>query len=168
MRLWLQNILACPICKTHPLKLIVFEWDKPDNTSETEALKKMLINDVEKKIISPKSMISLTVIASDELLNRRIEKLKHAFTGLNLDYDPNVLMAKIESEMEFFVETIYRLNIKNGLLICVNCKRWFPIGSSIDGVPEMLPDDLRDKIKDKKFINLWFSKLPEDLKKIIV
>ncbi|MDP6460031.1 MAG: Trm112 family protein [Candidatus Hydrothermarchaeota archaeon] len=32
-------------------------------------------------------------------------------------------------------------NIKGEVLVCVDCKRWYPI---IDDIPHMLPDDLRD------------------------
>jgi uncharacterized protein YbaR (Trm112 family) len=33
--------------------------------------------------------------------------------------------------------------IKGEVLICVECKRWYPI---IDDIPHMLPDDLREDL----------------------
>ncbi len=33
--------------------------------------------------------------------------------------------------------------IKGEVLVCVDCKRWYPI---IDDIPHMLPDDLRDDL----------------------
>ncbi|WEU40770.1 MAG: hypothetical protein OdinLCB4_002285 [Candidatus Odinarchaeum yellowstonii] len=164
MKLWLQNILACPICKSHPLQLIVLKWGETDSSSVGE-LKKIFLSDVKKKIISPSSIQSIIVLDEDELLNQKVEKLKALFKEFILDYEPEILIKKLGSEMEFIIDVMYRININTGLLKCVECKRWYPIGSSIEGVPEMLPDNLRDKIKDKKFLNLWFDKLPDDLKK---
>ncbi len=167
MRLWLQNIIACPICKTHPLQLVVLKWGEADSSIEADKLTKFFLNDLEKKIISPTSIQSIIVVDDDKLLNQKIEKLKVLFNEFKIDYDPDSLIKKIGSDTEFIVDVMYRVNVKNGLLKCPKCKRWFPIGSSIDGIPEMLPDNLRDKIKDEKFIALWLDKLPDELKRDI-
>jgi uncharacterized protein YbaR (Trm112 family) len=39
--------------------------------------------------------------------------------------------------------------IKTGLLFCNECNRWYPI---IDTIPQMLPDEYRDKKADIKFL----------------
>ena len=49
------------------------------------------------------------------------------------------------------------IEIRNGLLICNTCHRWFPIR---DLIPELLPDYLRDWDKDLDFLKIWDSKLP--------
>jgi uncharacterized protein YbaR (Trm112 family) len=50
--------------------------------------------------------------------------------------------------------------ILDGVLLCTECKRYFPI---IDEIPVMLPDDLRSKNEDIGFLNRWKEKLPEEV-----
>ena len=47
--------------------------------------------------------------------------------------------------------------IKEGLIICQMCKRWYPI---IDEIPHMLPDELRDGKDDLPFFKKWKSNFP--------
>lgn len=49
------------------------------------------------------------------------------------------LLNKIKLEIE----------IESGLLFCKNCYRWYPI---IETIPQMLPDEYRDKKKDIEFL----------------
>ena len=42
--------------------------------------------------------------------------------------------------------------IQDGIMICDNCKRWYPISEAI---PQMLPDNLRVKKDEIKFLNKW-------------
>ncbi len=48
--------------------------------------------------------------------------------------------------------------IAEGLLVCNNCNRWYPI---IEEIPHMLPDELRDEKNDLKFIMKWKEKFPK-------
>ena len=50
--------------------------------------------------------------------------------------------------------------IKEGIIICQMCKRWYPI---IDEIPHMLPDELRDGKYDLPFIKKWKNKFPESI-----
>lgn len=50
--------------------------------------------------------------------------------------------------------------IIEGILICQNCNRWYPI---IDEIPHMLPDDLRNKDDDIGFLKLHMDKIPEKI-----
>ncbi|MDN5844960.1 MAG: hypothetical protein L0H53_01645 [Candidatus Nitrosocosmicus sp.] len=52
--------------------------------------------------------------------------------------------------------------IKEGLLLCRACLRFYPITEEI---PIILPDELRDKKKDLEFLNTWSKSIPEDLLK---
>ena len=47
-----------------------------------------------------------------------------------------------------------------GLLICPECGRWYPIGSSVETIPELLPDDLREKDRDIAWLELWRELVP--------
>lgn len=48
--------------------------------------------------------------------------------------------------------------IVEGVIICPKCLRWFPIRNEI---PEMLPDELRNKREDMDFLVKWKDKIPE-------
>jgi uncharacterized protein YbaR (Trm112 family) len=50
--------------------------------------------------------------------------------------------------------------IINGALFCSKCFRFYPI---IDEIPIMLPDELRNKANDIKFLEQWKEKLPEKI-----
>lgn len=50
--------------------------------------------------------------------------------------------------------------IENGILFCSNCNYFYPI---IEGIPIILPDDLRDKNKDIEFLKKWKLKIPEKI-----
>lgn len=50
------------------------------------------------------------------------------------------------------------VEIVNGILFCEGCGRWYPI---IDEIPRMLPDDLRDRNEDVRFLAAWRARIPE-------
>ncbi|MEW5841124.1 Trm112 family protein [Nitrososphaera sp.] len=50
--------------------------------------------------------------------------------------------------------------ISAGVLYCEMCGRYYPI---IDGIPVMLPDELRDKKRDTGFLERWSEKLPSKI-----
>ncbi|MGD9672541.1 MAG: Trm112 family protein [Candidatus Nitrosocosmicus sp.] len=50
--------------------------------------------------------------------------------------------------------------VKEGLLLCRSCLRFYPITEEI---PIILPDELRDKKKDIEFLKKWREFIPEQL-----
>ena len=48
--------------------------------------------------------------------------------------------------------------IKQGVLFCSKCSRYYPI---IDEIPIMLPDELREKQRDIDFLKKWQNKIPD-------
>lgn len=54
--------------------------------------------------------------------------------------------------------------IEEGVLICRECGRWYPI---VDGIPHMLPDKYRIKKVDEEFIKKNRDKLPEDILRLM-
>ena len=50
--------------------------------------------------------------------------------------------------------------IIDGVLLCIECKRYYPI---IDEIPVMLPDDLRSRSEDIGFLNKRKEKLPREV-----
>ncbi len=53
--------------------------------------------------------------------------------------------------------------IVDGVLVCTQCSRFYPI---IDEIPVMLPDDLRNKNEDLDFLTKYREKLPEKIVKL--
>ena len=50
--------------------------------------------------------------------------------------------------------------VSEGALYCPECSRFFPI---IEEIPIMLPDELRDKKQEIKFLKNFQDKLPEKI-----
>jgi uncharacterized protein YbaR (Trm112 family) len=48
--------------------------------------------------------------------------------------------------------------IAEGVLLCSECGRYYPI---VEEIPVMLPDNLRSKKDDLAFLVKWESRLPE-------
>lgn len=42
--------------------------------------------------------------------------------------------------------------IREGILVCPDCRRWYPI---VDFIPELLPDHLRDWARDRERLQAW-------------
>ena len=49
-----------------------------------------------------------------------------------------------------------------GLIICKQCHRWYPI---IEEIPYMLPDELRDGKDDLPFLRKWKEQFPKEILK---
>ena len=50
--------------------------------------------------------------------------------------------------------------IIEGLLVCTQCLRWYPI---IDEIPQMLPDDLREAKEDLAWMERWKQQVPKNI-----
>ena len=48
--------------------------------------------------------------------------------------------------------------VKEGILFCSKCNRYYPI---IDEIPVMLPDELREKQRDVDFLKKWQGNIPD-------
>ncbi|WP_287911681.1 Trm112 family protein [Thermofilum sp.] len=53
-----------------------------------------------------------------------------------------------------------KYEVKTGVLYCPTCQRWYPIK---DEIPVLLPDDLRKKDEDLKFLMQIKDKIPEKI-----
>lgn len=53
-----------------------------------------------------------------------------------------------------------KVEVVTGVLYCPNCGRWYPI---IDEIPRMLPDRLRKKNEDLRFLRRYADRLPEKI-----
>jgi len=48
--------------------------------------------------------------------------------------------------------------IVEGILYCPRCTRWYPI---MDEIPELLPDELRDRERELNFLRKYIGKVPK-------
>lgn len=53
-----------------------------------------------------------------------------------------------------------KVEVVTGVLYCPNCGRWYPI---IDEIPRMLPDNLRKREEDLRFLRKYQDRLPEKI-----
>lgn len=60
-------------------------------------------------------------------------------------------------ELHIFEE---KEEIISGIIICPKCTRWFPIKEEI---PEMLPDELREREDEVAFLEKWRDKIPDKI-----
>ncbi|MEB2793074.1 MAG: hypothetical protein G5Z42_01375 [Caldisphaeraceae archaeon] len=56
------------------------------------------------------------------------------------------------------------LEVVDGIIICKNCGRWYPI---IDGIPRMINDKYRKYHEDKQFLSKYKDKIPVDIRKLM-
>jgi len=75
------------------------------------------------------------------------------YCGLNIKFLQEIDITKLDC-----AECIKK-EIVDGIIICDNCRRWYPI---IEEIPIMLPDDLRKEKEDKEFLEKWKEKIPEE------
>ena len=54
----------------------------------------------------------------------------------------------------------YTREIEEGLLLCTECNRWYPI---IEDIPHMLPDALREEKDDLAFLQKWRDKISKEI-----
>jgi len=58
-------------------------------------------------------------------------------------------------------EVCFSFDLKEALLTCPKCGRWYPV---IDSIPHMLPDDLRKEAEDRQFLVKYSDKVPEKVR----
>ncbi|HET6640824.1 MAG TPA: Trm112 family protein [Nitrososphaeraceae archaeon] len=67
---------------------------------------------------------------------------------------------KTLGELTYNDTTYDNVIVKEGVLFCSRCSRFFPI---IDEIPIMLPDELREREKDMRFLLEWETKIPSKI-----
>ncbi|MHA1669668.1 MAG: Trm112 family protein [Promethearchaeota archaeon] len=187
MKIWLSDILACPIDKHFPLKLYIFSYETPEKefneflgvfeSRNLDKIKEEELIDFSKHNdnLFIKDGISIKKIPFFEYLNLIIASIKELDNLIDkTEIEPvkkcyeiltTQVMEKLSNlseknlrldEIEVILPELYLLNkfkldteIDSGLLFCEECLRWFPI---IESIPQMLPDEYRDKENDLQFL----------------
>ncbi len=163
MKSWLLNILACPIDKHHPLEAYFFTWETPENDlksivanagkpkKELEEKYRILRKQLGDGTISP-----LSIAAIKDLTGSKVTASLQAKAT-------NLLQGKTESKED--LDTLYSylnvLDVREGLLVCPECGRWYPIGRSVETIPELMPDELREEEKELEWLAKWKGVVPK-------
>jgi len=175
---WLLNILACPIDKHHPLEAYFYSWETP--TDELEKINKDAgkPNTVFKKQYGHLAkQIADGTISLDALkeIRDRTDSLPTAELyvdvkkfierlGVEDDRSEANLLSKYPEGMDVFYRYLNLVEVEEGLIRCPECSRWYPIGSAVETIPELMPDDLREEDRDMEFIKKWEAKLPDEVR----
>ena len=73
---------------------------------------------------------------------------------------PNLILDSLKPDIYLLNWYFQFSEIEEGVIFCEKCNRWYPI---IETIPQMLPDDLREK-EEINFLKKWESKLPVEIK----
>lgn len=105
--------------------------------------------------------LKLTLLSIEEL-NNIIDKSGNEISKKSLEIITKEIKKKIEefsknpsmNEIETILPELYFVNkikvgieIESGLFLCDGCNRWYPI---IESIPMLLPDDARERYKEKE------------------
>jgi uncharacterized protein YbaR (Trm112 family) len=177
MKPWLLNILACPMDKHHPLDVHFFKWE-----TTQEEIKKInreagqpnkyfkkqyrhLAKQIGDNTISPQSLrVIKDKTGSMETMELQADVVKFLDRLIIEEpMDENELLKRFPEGVDILYRYLNLLEVEEGILHCPECGRWYPIGSSVETIPELLPDDLREKEKDLEWMKKWEEKIPENI-----
>ncbi len=153
MKPWLLNVLACPVCKEHPLTAYVVQVKK-NQLKDKKELAGELIAHHQKGVLSEPSLEPIHNLSKDKTFDNRLTKARKVFAILSRQ--------KLEPmDLVPLVEYFHGLEILVGALRCEKCERFYPVGSRIESIPELLPDSGRDQKADVAFLRKHREVLPD-------
>ncbi len=163
MKPWLLNLLACPIDKHHPLEAYFFRWETPEaelgKIAEEAGKPKKGLEDKYRILRKQLGDGTISVPALKAVKDATGSKAAAALQAKAL----KLLQGKPEKDAD--LDAIYSyLNVPElgeGLLYCPECSRWYPVGSAVEAIPEMMPDELREEKKDLEWLAKWKSVAPK-------
>ncbi|MFW9901604.1 MAG: Trm112 family protein [Candidatus Thorarchaeota archaeon] len=126
---------------------------------------------IEKTIL--KSYLDLTIsslIEFENVFDKTPNKLsKKCFELVNSDIKSRIIDFSKNPNIKYLdniLPELYMINkikldfeIKSGILLCTECKRWYPI---IDTIPQMLPDKYRNEKNEIEFLENHKNLLDEE------
>jgi uncharacterized protein YbaR (Trm112 family) len=177
MKPWLLNILACPIDKHHPLEAYFYRWETTAEEMEkmnreagtpSQHFKKQyghLAKQIVDGTISPPALREIRDLAGEthtvELL-RDVNKFMDRLSQVEKP-EEKALLKEFPEGMDVLYRYLNLVEVEEGLLRCPECGRWYPIGSAVETIPELMPDDLREQERDLAWLLKWREKLPEQV-----
>jgi len=174
MKPWLLNILACPIDKHHPLEAHFFTWETAQEelrkaaeeagrpSSAFDRSYRQLTKQLKDGTISPAAMRAIEDLTGSDDSAGLLEGAVEAVGRLerSLDMTGRELLRDFAGEIDRLHRFLNLLEVDAGLLVCSECGRWYPVGSSVEAIPELLPDELRDRDRDIAWLERWRELMP--------
>ncbi|MCP8310587.1 MAG: hypothetical protein L6N94_03720 [Candidatus Methylarchaceae archaeon HK01M] len=159
------------------MRTYFYSWETPDeeirkvsnrkpnacvNTRTLEAL----VREFAEGIISLPALDAIEDLSGNKMTSQFAASAKDTAIRLekaikNSRKSGKEVLKNSEPDLNMVHSYFHLISVAEGLLLCDGCGRWYPIGSSVIGVPEMLPDDLRRKKSDIAFLRKWRKHLPE-------
>ena len=177
MKPWLLNILACPIDKHHPLDVYFFTWETSEGEISGHVKDAGLLNEKHEKGYSQIAKQYVDGTISSEAIRKIKDSsgsndtsglLAVALDALNRLGDlqepsEESLLQDHKRDLDALYRYMNLVEVDAGLLVCPECGRWYPVGSAVETIPEMLPDDLREKDRDLKWMEKWTDLIPKQV-----
>jgi uncharacterized protein YbaR (Trm112 family) len=171
---WLINILACPIDKYHPLEAYFFKWETTEEELEkitgdagkpSQFFKKQyihLVKQIEDGTISASSLKSISDHTGSAYTSRLQAIVNQVILTLENEQDLSErnLINKYPEDVDILYRYLNLIEVEEGLLRCPECSRWYPIGNSVETIPELMPDDLRQEEKELTWLRKWIDLVP--------
>ena len=162
MKPWLLNLLACPIDKHHPLEAYFFRWEMTEDIEKVAAEAGKPKKGLDDKYIILKKQLRDGTVSPPAIAAVHDHTGSKAVAALHAKA-LKLLGGKPEKTED--LDTLYSymnaLELAEGLLFCPECKRWYPIGSAVEGIPELMPDELREEDKDLTWFKKWQKVIPD-------
>ncbi len=112
-------------------------------------------------ILSIKELDNIFDRTSNKLSKKCFEILKSKIKLKILEFSEKMNPNQLEDilpELYFLNKIKMETEIESGLLFCKKCYRWYPI---IETIPQMLPDEYRNKEKEIEFLKINKNLLDE-------
>lgn len=166
-------MLACPIDKHHPLEAYFFTWETTNedlgkiNREAGKPLKifskqyRHLAKQIIDNTISPNSMHAIKDYSENTDTLQLLKDLRKFVKKLEYEqFDEKRLLKEFSEGIDILYRYLNLIEVEEGLLYCPECGRWYPIGSSVETIPELMPDDLREKDRELEWLEKWRDWLP--------
>ncbi len=98
----------------------------------------------------------------EEQIKKLLERFKPPLCELYCYYLQVPIGKPVKEVKEPPCAECLKKEVVTGVIYCPNCGRWYPI---IDEIPRMLPDNLRKKDEDLKFLRKYADRLPDKIVK---
>lgn len=163
--------------KHHPLMAYFFKWETDDQKMKMISLGAgevspyfrkgygHLAKQIKDGTISPPAIRAIRDLTESEYSKLLLEKATEAIGRLEAvgEISEDELLRGFGREIDVLYRFLNLIEVDEGLLVCIRCGRWYPIGSAVETIPELLPDELRDRDRDLSWLERWRRLIPIDV-----
>jgi uncharacterized protein YbaR (Trm112 family) len=159
--------------KHHPLEAYFMSWENSEeqlkeiveleiigSTSEKDS--RELITQLQDGTISLQAISTIKDLSDSEHTKTLLESAKNAIKLLaamkNTSKDK---FSSVKPEIDVLNRFLNLIEVDSGLLVCPVCQRWYPIGCAVEAIPELMPDELREKERELKWMEKWRDLIPQ-------